>query len=140
MENKIIEINNLTVDFKSKDQVFRAVNNISFDISKGETVALVGESGSGKSVTALSILQLLPKHSSYYSDKSSIVFEKRNLISFFLRLLIPSISSYRNKINKKIWQLNFKMPKFPVYVLPLRDEIKDKYINYSASFIWNDVP
>ena len=80
MENKIIEINNLTVDFKSKDQVFRAVNNISFDISKGETVALVGESGSGKSVTALSILQLLPKHSSYYSDKSTIVFEKRNLI------------------------------------------------------------
>ena len=85
MENKIIEINNLTVDFKSKDQVFRAVNNISFDISKGETVALVGESGSGKSVTALSILQLLPKHSSYYSDKSSIVFEKRNLIGMELK-------------------------------------------------------
>ena len=85
MENEIIEINNLTVDFKSKDQVFRAVNNISFDISKGETVALVGESGSGKSVTALSILQLLPKHSSYYSDKSSIVFEKRNLIGMELK-------------------------------------------------------
>ena len=59
IEKKIIEINNLTVDFKSKDQLFRAVDNVSFDIFQGETVALVGESGSGKSVTALSLLQLL---------------------------------------------------------------------------------
>lgn len=53
---KILEINDLSVDFHGVP----AVKHVSFDIQKGETVALVGESGSGKSVTALSILQLLP--------------------------------------------------------------------------------
>ena len=85
IEKKIIEINNLTVDFKSKDQVFRAVDNVSFDIFQGETVALVGESGSGKSVTALSLLQLLPKHSSLYSKESSIIFEDLDLIGMELK-------------------------------------------------------
>ena len=56
-EKKLVDISNLTVEFKSKDQVFRAVDSISFDILQGETVALVGESGSGKSVTALSLLR-----------------------------------------------------------------------------------
>ena len=85
IEKKIIEINNLTVDFKSKDQLFRAVDNVSFDIFQGETVALVGESGSGKSVTALSLLQLLPKHSSLYSKESSIIFEDLDLIGMELK-------------------------------------------------------
>ena len=62
MDN-ILEINNLFVDFESKGTNFRAVDNISFDIEKGKTLSLVGESGSGKSVTALSILQLLPEGS-----------------------------------------------------------------------------
>ena len=84
-EKKLVDISNLTVEFKSKDQVFRAVDNISFDISQGETVALVGESGSGKSVTALSLLQLLPKHSSFYSEESSIIFENRDLIDMELK-------------------------------------------------------
>ncbi len=53
---KILEINDLSVDFHGVP----AVKHVSFDIQKGETVVLVGESGSGKSVTALSILQLLP--------------------------------------------------------------------------------
>jgi len=56
----IIEVKNLSVDFKNGSQVTYAVNNISFNIKKGEILAIVGESGSGKSVTALSILQLLP--------------------------------------------------------------------------------
>ena len=85
IEKKIIKINNLTVDFKSKDQLFRAVDNVSFDIFQGETVALVGESGSGKSVTALSLLQLLPKHSSFYSKESSIIFEDLDLIGMELK-------------------------------------------------------
>ena len=86
-EKKLVDISNLTVEFKSKDQVFRAVDNISFDILQGETVALVGESGSGKSVTALSLLQLLPKHSSFYSEESSIIFENRDLIDMELKTI-----------------------------------------------------
>ncbi|MBO8240526.1 hypothetical protein HA152_07395 [Prochlorococcus marinus XMU1412] len=76
-------------------------------------------------------------------DNLNVYHDKKNstkLITFLLRLLIPSVSSFRNKKNKKFWQLNFKMPKFPVYVLLLGDEIKDQTINFSTSFIWNDVP
>jgi len=56
----ILEVNELSVDFKSNGEVFNAVKKVSFTIKKGEILALVGESGSGKSVTALSVLQLLP--------------------------------------------------------------------------------
>jgi len=55
-----LSIQDLSVSFGRDDREVRAVRNISFNIGKGETVALVGESGSGKSVTALSVMQLLP--------------------------------------------------------------------------------
>ncbi len=56
----LLEINDLSVDFRIEGGTLEAVRHVAFRIDKGETVALVGESGSGKSVTALSILQLLP--------------------------------------------------------------------------------
>lgn len=56
----LLEIENLGVRFHTEDGGIDAVQSASLDIQKGETVALVGESGSGKSVTALSVLQLLP--------------------------------------------------------------------------------
>jgi microcin C transport system ATP-binding protein len=56
----LLEVRDLSVNFGSGDNAVRAVRNISFDVARGETVAVVGESGSGKSVTALSVLQLLP--------------------------------------------------------------------------------
>ncbi len=56
--NELINIKNLRVQFKLKDKVVKAVDNLSFNIRKGETIAIVGESGSGKSVTALSLMRL----------------------------------------------------------------------------------
>lgn len=56
----LLSIDNLSVTFTQGENVTQAVRGVSFTVNKGETVALVGESGSGKSVTALSILRLLP--------------------------------------------------------------------------------
>ena len=56
----LLEIKNLVTEFYGEDETVKAVNNISFTLSHGETVGIVGESGSGKSVTALSIMQLIP--------------------------------------------------------------------------------
>ncbi|SHM42322.1 ABC transporter ATP-binding protein [Phytopseudomonas punonensis] len=58
--DNLVEIRDLSVSFVSGDNKRQVVNHISFDIRRGETLALVGESGSGKSVTAHSILRLLP--------------------------------------------------------------------------------
>jgi len=56
----LVQVRNLSVEFRSGDTTNLAVKGVSFEINKGETVALVGESGSGKTVSALSILRLLP--------------------------------------------------------------------------------
>jgi oligopeptide/dipeptide ABC transporter ATP-binding protein len=56
----LIEVQDLATHFAAEDEVARAVDGISFNIAKGETLGLVGESGCGKSVTALSIMRLIP--------------------------------------------------------------------------------
>ena len=56
----LLDIRDLAVDFRTEGGAVHAVKGLSMSIERGETVALVGESGSGKSVTALSVLQLLP--------------------------------------------------------------------------------
>ncbi|MCU0558252.1 MAG: ABC transporter ATP-binding protein, partial [Desulfobacterales bacterium] len=60
MSATILEVDNLTVTFDTDEGVFNAVEAVSFAIAAGEVVGLVGESGCGKSVTALSILRLIP--------------------------------------------------------------------------------
>ena len=66
----LVGIRDLSVSFRMTDHVVEAVRNVSFHIDRGETVALVGESGSGKSVTALSILQLLPYPKAFHPSGS----------------------------------------------------------------------
>ena len=56
----LLSIQDLTVKFKTQEELITAVNNVSFDIPKGRTVGLVGESGSGKSVTSLATMGLIP--------------------------------------------------------------------------------
>ena len=74
----LLSINNLSVSFQTDRGVVQAVDQVSFDVDAGETLAIVGESGSGKSVTALSILQLLGDAGTI-SD-GQIVFDGQNLL------------------------------------------------------------
>jgi len=75
----LLSIENLAIRFGSEEHAVDAVKGVSFDIAPGETVALVGESGSGKSVTALSVLRLLPPSASYTSGR--ILFRGSDLLA-----------------------------------------------------------
>ena len=75
----LLSIRDLSVSFATEAGALRAVERVSFDIPKGRTVALVGESGCGKSVTAQSILRLLPSPPARI-DGGEIVFEGRDLL------------------------------------------------------------
>ncbi|MFN2150666.1 MAG: ABC transporter ATP-binding protein [Anaerolineales bacterium] len=75
-DNILISIDNLKTYFKTMDGTVRAVDGVSLDIRKGEALGLVGESGCGKSVTAFSILRLLPKNSKIV--EGSIQYHRTN--------------------------------------------------------------
>ena len=74
----LISIKNLSISFLKKNEVVNVVNNISFNLLKDEVLGIVGESGSGKSVTALSILKLLPKNKTI--SKGEVIFNNTNLL------------------------------------------------------------
>ena len=78
---KILEIKHLSVYFKNDEQPdFCAVHDLNLSMEQGEILGIVGESGSGKSVTALSILGLLPYPKAVLSQDSSVFFENKELI------------------------------------------------------------
>ncbi len=77
----LLEVKDLTVGFNQNGEKFLAAENISFTLKKGEILGIVGESGSGKSVTALSILGLLPYPKAFHSPQSSIKFHGEELIN-----------------------------------------------------------
>jgi peptide/nickel transport system ATP-binding protein len=60
MSDKILDVHNLQVQFQTNEQLIRAVDGISFQLNRGQTLGIVGESGSGKSVTALAVMGLVP--------------------------------------------------------------------------------
>ena len=76
---KVLEVKNLQISFKTFFGEVEAVRGISFDVGKRETVAIVGESGCGKSVTANSIMQLLPMPPAFFKG-GEIIFNGENLL------------------------------------------------------------
>lgn len=75
----ILQVKELSVSFQSRGEEVQAVQGVSFEIHKGETLGIVGESGSGKSVTARSIMRLLPSPPSFIKE-GEIVFLGENLV------------------------------------------------------------
>ncbi len=75
----LLDIKNLTVEFKTASGFFRAVDNVSMNVDTGEVLAIVGESGSGKSVSMLAVMGLLPWTAKITADK--IDFDGRDLLN-----------------------------------------------------------
>lgn len=78
MEEPILRIRGLKTDFYTYEGAVKALDDVSFDLYKGETLGLVGETGCGKSVTALSIMQLVPEPGKIIDGK--IMFKGKNLL------------------------------------------------------------
>jgi microcin C transport system ATP-binding protein len=76
----LLDIQNLSLTFHTETGDSQVLDNVSFSVDKGKTIALVGESGSGKSVTALSILRLLEKTASV-SSSGRILFDGQDILS-----------------------------------------------------------
>ena len=77
-KEKVLEVNDLTISFKTDNGLVRAVRGVSFDLSRGETLCIVGESGSGKSVTSKTIMGILASNA--IVDSGSIIYNNENLL------------------------------------------------------------
>ena len=89
----LLEISNLTVEFATAHGAFRAVDQLSLSVDKGEVLAIVGESGSGKSVAMLAVMGLLPAAATVKAD--AMTFDGRNLLAL-------TDSERRNIIGKDV--------------------------------------
>ena len=77
-KEKVLEVNDLTISFKTDNGLVRAVRGVSFDLTRGETLCIVGESGSGKSVTSKTIMGILASNA--IVDSGSIIYNNENLL------------------------------------------------------------
>ena len=80
ISDNLLSIKNLKTHFTVGDAVVKAVDGVSFNLEAGKTFAIVGESGSGKSITALSIMGLLPNNLAQ-TERGEILIENKNLIN-----------------------------------------------------------
>lgn len=78
MSNNILEISHLKINFKTFAGTVQAIRDVSFNLKKGETLAIVGESGSGKSVTTRSIMGLLAPNA--VIEQGKILFKGKDLL------------------------------------------------------------
>ncbi|WP_136679365.1 ABC transporter ATP-binding protein [Neptunomonas sp. XY-337] len=86
--NKLLDINNLTIDFRTDEGLIRAVDDVSLSVREGEVMGLVGESGSGKSATAKAIMRLHP---------GNTIFQKPSQINFYHNDQAHSILTLRER-------------------------------------------
>lgn len=97
----LLDIQELSIGFQSGDGPQQVVHNISFTLNRGETLAIVGESGSGKSVTALSVLQLLPKNA---QTGGHIIYQDKNAAIDLLKMRRKDMNTIRGNRIAMIFQ------------------------------------
>lgn len=103
MENlPVLEVKNLHVRFKTRKGVIKAVNDVSFSLYEGKTLALVGESGSGKSVSAMSVLRLLDDNG--YIESGEILFRDGAQTTELSRLPLREMQKIRGNRISVIFQ------------------------------------
>lgn len=136
MEENLLEINHLIIQFQTKNGILTAVDDVSLSVRKGEVLGLVGESGCGKSVTSMSILRLNPKETTVI-PQGEILFEDQDLLKMTTRqlreirgnrismifqdsltgldpvkpigkLLVEAIRAHQKISRKEAWQLGVK--------------------------------
>ena len=103
-QQNILEVNNLTVVFHHEKGITTAVDDISFSMVRGETLGIVGESGSGKSVTALSILRLLPEGSGEFKKGDILFRDSTGSMTSLLSLTEKQMQGFRGKEAGMIFQ------------------------------------
>jgi peptide/nickel transport system ATP-binding protein len=75
----VLSVRHLTTKLKVKNNIFNVVDDLSFDLYRGKTLAIVGESGCGKSMSALSLMRILPKPP-FYKSQGEVLFQGQNLL------------------------------------------------------------
>lgn len=98
----ILEVNNLSISFRTNLGTNQVLNNVSFTVEKGKTLGIVGESGSGKSISALSILNLLPPNA--VINTGEILFHKEDSVLGILSLNEREMLDFRGKNISMIFQ------------------------------------
>jgi oligopeptide/dipeptide ABC transporter ATP-binding protein len=120
-DNTLVDVKNLKTYFKTEAGIAKAVDGVSFEVRKGEMLGIVGESGSGKSVTALSLIRLIPNPPGFIAG-GEIEFNGRNLLS------LPLSEMY--KIRGKDIAMIFQEPMTslnPVFTIGMQVEEIVKY-------------
>jgi peptide/nickel transport system ATP-binding protein len=80
----VLSVRNLTIEYKARRGKVQAVRNVSFDLQRGEVLALIGESGSGKTTVSLGVVQLLPVNAAIVSGK--VIYQRREPITGQLKI------------------------------------------------------
>jgi peptide/nickel transport system ATP-binding protein len=139
-DNHLIDIQNLSIQFKNESTLSYAVQDVSFSINKGEALGLVGESGSGKSITALSMIGLLPVQAIISSGQ--IIYKNQDL----LQLNENKLRSYRGHHISMIFQepmtaLNpvIKCGEQVAEIIRLHQHISKKQIHQQVIDLFNKV-
>lgn len=100
----LIEVKNLVTEFRTESETVKAVNDISFTLSRGETIGIVGESGSGKSVTSLSTMRLIPNPPGKITQGEIIYHTKNKGSVDLVKLTEKEMRAYRGNEIAMIFQ------------------------------------